>query len=88
MGVGPEGSHEGFRDIEDFIGGVSDRRRAERLLIAIDGRGAFRRFKDTIARWPDGQGRWNLFFDERCRGQARQWLAAAGYRAVPAPGGP
>jgi Uncharacterised protein family (UPF0158) len=57
--------------------------RADRLGIAIDGRGAFRRFKDTISRWPDEQERWYRFSDERRRGRARQWLSFAGYRVAP-----
>lgn len=80
--VGPEGSGEGYRDMENFIAGVSDPGRADRLSIAIEGRGAFRRFKDTIARWPDEQDRWYQFSGERCRGRAREWLAIAGYRAA------
>lgn len=74
--VGPGGSNDGYRDMEDFIATVSDRARADRLVTAIDGRGAFRRFKDTLARWPDEQRRWYRFSDERCRGRARRWLAA------------
>jgi hypothetical protein len=81
--VGPEGSHEGYRDMEDFIATVDDAGRADRLGIAIDGRGAFRRFKDTISRWPDEQERWYRFSDERRRGRARQWLSFAGNRVVP-----
>jgi hypothetical protein len=81
--VGPEGSHEGYRDMEDFIATVAEPGRADRLGIAIDGRGAFRRFKDTISRWPDEQERWYQFSDERRRGRARQWLSFAGYRVAP-----
>ena len=81
--VGPEGSHEGYRDMENFIATVDEPGRADRLGIAIDGRGAFRRFKDTISRWPDEQERWYRFSDERRRGRARQWLSFAGYRVVP-----
>ena len=81
--VGPEGSDEGYRDMEDFIGRVDNPDRADRLGIAIDGRGAFRRFKDTISRWPDDQERWYRFSDERRRGRARQWLSFAGYRVAP-----
>ena len=83
--VGPEGSGEGYRDMEDFVASVTDAGRADRLAIAIEGRGAFRRFKDVISRWPDEQERWYRFSDERCRGRARQWLTGAGYRTVPAP---
>ncbi|MHB1445924.1 MAG: UPF0158 family protein [Acidimicrobiales bacterium] len=82
--VNPEGSAEGYRDMEDFIAGVADPGRADRLGIAIEGRGAFRRFKDTISRWPEEQERWYRFSDERCRGRARQWLAMAGWRVVAA----
>lgn len=76
--VGPEGSHEGYRDMENFIATVDEPGRADRLGIAIDGRGAFRRFTDTISRWPDEQERWYRFSDERRRGRARQWLSFAG----------
>jgi hypothetical protein len=65
--VGPEGSDQGYRDMEDFIATVDGAGRADRLGIAIDGRGAFRRFKDTIARWPEEQERWYRFSDERRR---------------------
>jgi hypothetical protein len=71
--------------MEDFVASVTDAGRADRLAIAIEGRGAFRRFKDVISRWPDEQERWYRFSDERCRGRARQWLTGAGYRTVPAP---
>jgi hypothetical protein len=76
--VGPEGPGEGYRDMEDFIFAVSDRGRADQLTIAIAGRGAYRRFKDTIASWSDEEDRWYRFSDERRRGRAREWLAAAG----------
>jgi hypothetical protein len=80
--VGPEGSGEGYRDMEDFIDTVSNAGRADRLGIAIDGRGAFRRFKDTVSRWPEEEERWYRFSDERQRGRAREWLSAAGYRVA------
>ena len=86
--VGPEGSGDGYRDMEDFIASISDPGRADQLSIAIDGRGAFRRFKDTLARWPDELERWYRFSDERCRGRARQWLAGSGYRTTSFTPGP
>jgi hypothetical protein len=77
------GSREGYRDMELFIASVEDPDRAERLGIAIKGRGAFRRFKDELARWPGELERWHAFSEERQRGRARSWLAAAGYRVLP-----
>jgi hypothetical protein len=78
-----EGSRDAYRDMEWYIGTIDDRDRADRLEIAIEGKGAFRRFKDVLARWPDELERWYAFCEERQRGRARAWLAAAGYRPAP-----
>ncbi len=74
-----ESSREGYRDMELFIGTVGDPGRADRQEIAISGRGAFRRFKDVLARWPGELDRWYAFSAERQHGRARAWLADAGY---------
>ncbi len=74
-----EGSRDGYRDMELFIGTVRAPGPADRLEIAISGRGAFRRFKDVLARWPAEFQRWEAFSAERQRGRARAWLADAGY---------
>lgn len=80
-----EGSRAAYRDMELFIGDLDDARIADRLWNSIQGRGAFRRFKDTLARQPDLLDRWYGFSDERHRGRARAWLAECGY--VPTPPG-
>jgi hypothetical protein len=41
------GSGAGYRDMAEFIDSVTDSDRADRLGIAIQGRGAFRRLKDN-----------------------------------------
>jgi Uncharacterised protein family (UPF0158) len=74
-----EGSRDGYRDMELFIGTVRDPGRADRLEIAVSGRGAFRRFKDVLDRWPGELDRWYAFSAERQHGRARAWLADAGY---------
>jgi hypothetical protein len=79
LAVWCEGSREGYRDMEDFVATVADDERTDRLLIALSGRGAFRRFKDVLARWPEELQRWFAFSDERQRGRARSWLVDAGY---------
>jgi len=75
-----EGSRDGYRDMEMFVGTISDPDKADRLEIAIQGRGAFRRFKDVLTRWPGELERWFAFSEDRQRGRARAWLAGAGYR--------
>lgn len=77
-----EGSRDGYQDMVSFLDTVDDEDRADRLGIALQGRGAFRRFKDVLARWPGELERWHQFSGERQRGRARAWLAAAGYRVA------
>jgi len=83
LAVHGEGSREGCRDMELFIASVEDPGRAELLTVAIKRRGAFRRFRDELARWPGELERWHAFSEERRRDRARSWLAAAGYRVLP-----
>ena len=79
--VDSEGSRAGYRDMEWFIADLEDPEVADRLSIAITGRGAFRRFKDVLSRWPDLMERWHGFSEDRQRGRARSWLADQGYTA-------
>ena len=81
--VHSQGSRSGYRDMEWFISEIDDSEVADRLEIAISGRGAFRRFKDTLSRWPDLMARWYAFSEDRQRGRARAWLADEGYAATP-----
>ena len=83
-----EGSRAGYRDMELFVAGVAEPDLAERLTRALEGRGAFRRFRDELTRWPDLQDRWYVYSAERRRGRARAWLAAEGFTpAAPAADG-
>ena len=50
--IEPLPSSVGYGDMEDFIADVPDRRAADLLVRAIAGRGAFRRFKDTLFGFP------------------------------------
>ena len=79
------GSVESYRDMEFFIGAVEDASKANRLAAAIDGRGAFRRFRDALDDWPEELDRWYAISEERQRGRARVWLAERGYCVSPGP---
>jgi len=67
-------SYEGYRDMEDFIATVEDEHLAELLEVAINGKGAFRRFKDVLLRYPEERERWFRFRDERMQEKAMEWL--------------
>lgn len=70
--------------MQTFIGTVADPGRADTLDIAINGRGPFRRFKDTLSRWPGELERWHGYHEDRQRGRARDWLADTGHTVAPA----
>jgi hypothetical protein len=72
--VPSEGSHEGYNDMEAFIDTVSAPRLQERLEQAIQGRGAFRRFKDVLLDFPAERERWFGFKSERQQQRVREWL--------------
>lgn len=80
------GSGDAYRDMEDFIATLDDQDLARFLGIAIQGPGAFRRFKDMLATSPAQLQRYWLFSAERQHGRARAWLADQGYRPA-LPGG-
>ena len=67
-------SHEGYRDMEDFIATVDNEHRAELLVVAINGKGAFRRFKDVLLNYPEERERWFKFKDDRMEERALEWL--------------
>ncbi len=76
------GSRAAYQDMVAFIAQVDDPALQDRLEIAVSGRGAFRRFKDVLARDPAELRRFFAFTDDRKRERAREWLAEEGYLPV------
>ncbi|QHK22370.1 hypothetical protein GU243_15815 [Pseudarthrobacter psychrotolerans] len=76
--VEPIGPYEAYRDMESFIADVQDERAKDLLWRAIDGKGAFRRFRNTLAEFPELQTRWFSFHDRIMRRRAIEWLAECG----------
>ena len=68
------GSREGYDDMVDFIATVEDEHLAELLEVAINGKGAFQRFKDVLLNYPEEEERWFEFKDDRMEERAREWL--------------
>jgi len=54
----PASSREQYRWMERFVASVEDSALKERLILAIDGKGAFRRFKDVLLSYPVERDRW------------------------------
>jgi predicted nucleotidyltransferase len=76
--IEPLRSRVGYGDMEDFIGRLGDVRARDLLQRAIEGRGAFRRFKDTLLEFPDLRAAWFAFHDARTERRALEWLADEG----------
>ncbi len=54
----PASSREQYRWMERFVASVEEASLRERLVLAIDGKGAFRRFKDVLLSYPVERDRW------------------------------
>jgi hypothetical protein len=76
--IEPVFSDESYRDLEDFTARVRDHRARDLLERAISGRGAFRRFKDTLFEFPNLRGAWFKFHDARMERRALEWLLQEG----------
>jgi hypothetical protein len=79
--VSCEGSKAGWEDMATYVATVADSHLREQLERAIEGKGAYRRFRDLIG----DEGRtqaWRDFSDDRQIGRARKYLAERGIRAT------
>jgi hypothetical protein len=71
-------SHEAYQWMVDFVDELvapADENAAEKLSIALDGKGAFRRFKDTLHRvdehWLQAWYQWR---DKRLKAAVEEWV--------------
>ncbi|MCX5802449.1 MAG: UPF0158 family protein [Proteobacteria bacterium] len=67
-------SYEAYDLMVEFAETVKDIHLKEKLNIALDGKGAFRRFKNVLSDYPEEQERWFAFKDERMRQEVIDWL--------------
>jgi hypothetical protein len=65
-----------YQDMADFAEAVTDERAGRRLARAIQGKGAFRRFRDELHdEYPGLLPAWYAFRDARATRRAVEWLA-------------
>lgn len=83
MRIEPVSSREQYRWMERFIPMVEDKPLSGLLTQAIDGKGAFRRFKDVLMSHGAERERWFAFRSERLRVFMEAWLAAHALKPVP-----
>jgi hypothetical protein len=83
--IDPVSSREQYRWMERFIPMVEDAELRGKLTAAIDGKGAFRRFKDVLMTYGEDREKWFTFRSERLRTFMEAWLSAHAIRATPRP---
>jgi hypothetical protein len=74
--IDPISSREQYRWMEEFIEIIEDATLKDKLNIAIDGKGAFRRFKDVLMGYPVERERWFAKRSAKLHAHMAEWLGA------------
>ena len=82
LAISQADSYEDYNDMEAFIFTIEDSRLQDRLWQAIRGRGAFGRFKDTLAHYPRERNRWFEFTNKLMEQRVSDWLASEGIEPI------
>lgn len=83
--IDPVSSREQYRWMERYIPMVEQPELQSKLAQAIDGKGAFRRFKDVLMSYASERERWFAFRSERLRIFMEAWLSAHALNPIPRP---
>lgn len=70
----PRVSSDGYADMENYIASLSDPHLKEVLSVAIEGKGAFPRFKDMLFNYPDTRTAWFEFERQQKDERMLAWL--------------
>lgn len=76
--IPPRPSHEAYDQMVAFVRSLGDRLLQAKLEAALQGKGAFRRFKNELAGYPEVQEAWFKFKDAGEKEAARDWLRSIG----------
>lgn len=77
--IEPGSSRATYLVMVDFAEAVADRRSGDLLRRSLEGRGAFRRFRDTMHDFPELSQRWRTFERLSAERRALDWLMDHGY---------
>jgi hypothetical protein len=83
--IAPVSSREQYRWMERYIPMVEEPELRAKLAASIDGKGAFRRFKDVLMSHGVERERWFNFRSERLRTFMEAWLVAHALKPIPRP---
>jgi hypothetical protein len=75
-------SYEGYNLMVEFTEGVWDQKIQRKLSIALDGKEAFRRFKNVLRDYPEVEKEWFRFKSKRDKKEVKDWLESIGIEMV------
>jgi Uncharacterised protein family (UPF0158) len=76
-------SHIAYQSMHDFIGTVGDPLLKEELTSALNGKGAFRKFKDILVEFPRERKLWHGYNAKAMKKDSIEWLKSLGIEASP-----
>lgn len=79
----PGDGRDAWRDMASFADQVPYARARDDLQVAVDGKGASRRFQAALDRHESHWVDWRVWSSERRMGRAREWMADEGYDPIP-----
>jgi hypothetical protein len=77
------GNGAAYQSMNDFIETVGDLPLKKELTSALNGKGAFRKFKDVLIRFPGERKRWHGFNAKAMKKESIEWLKSHGIKAIP-----
>lgn len=76
-------SNEAYRSMAEFIEKVENPLLKNELTESLDGRGAFRKFKDALVHHPKERKRWHGYNAKTMKRQIAEWLRSIDVEPVP-----
>jgi hypothetical protein len=71
-----------YQSMTKFIGTVKDPTLREELSLALNGKGAFRKFKDVLINYPQERKRWHGHNAKTMKNEIREWLHSIGVTSI------
>ncbi len=75
-------SDKAYRSMSEFIRTIKDSELKERLLLALDGKRAFRKFKDILLDYPKERKRWHGYNAKVMKNEICEWLISIGIEPI------
>jgi hypothetical protein len=83
LSIPSDESRDAYNDMVHFAHTVEDERLQELLSVALNGRGAFRRFKDVLSGASgEEEKQWYAFRDARVKQRLLEWLESEGIEMI------